>query len=129
MAEVDVFPPSEGEVQVRNRWMSVDPYMRGRMTSRKSYVPPFVIGEVLQGGAIGTVVASNSDRFAPGDLVQSMLGWREVFNAKAEALQTMPKTSLPPEALLGVAGLPGLTGYVGLTKIIGIQAGLWQRCP
>ena len=123
MAEVDVPPPGPGEVQVRNLWMSVDPYMRGRMTTRKSYVPPFVLGEVLQGGAVGTVTASNCEGFKPGDLVQTMLGWREVFNAEAKAVQKAPDVALPPEALLGVAGLPGLTGYVGLTKVISIEAG------
>ena len=80
--DVDVAAPSDGEVLVRNIWMSVDPYMRGRMYDRESYVPPFQIGAALEGGAIGQVVASNSDKAAVGDYVQSMLGWREYFVAK-----------------------------------------------
>ncbi len=122
-AEIEVPPPAEGEVQVRNLWMSVDPYMRGRMTTRKSYVPPFVLGEVLQGGAVGRVVASRSDGFATGDLVQSMCGWREAFNAKAAALTLVPRTGLPAEAMLGIAGLPGLTAFIGITEVAKVGAG------
>ena len=123
MVEVALSAPGEGQVQVRNLWMSVDPYMRGRMTQRKSYVPGFALGEPLQGGAVGEVTASTVDGFAPGDLVQSMLGWREAFNAPAAALQKLPDLPLPPEAHLGVAGMPGLTAYVGLLKIAGLKAG------
>ncbi len=121
--EVTVPPPGTGEVQVRNLWMSVDPYMRGRMTDRKSYVPPFQIGRALEGGAIGEVVASDDGEFQPGDLVQSMLGWRETFNAPAVALRKTPATSLPPECLLGVAGMPGLTAYVGLREVAQLKRG------
>ncbi len=123
LAEAALAPPGPGEVQVRNLWMSVDPYMRGRMTLRKSYVPPFQIGEALQGGAVGEVVASNAEGLAPGDLVQSMLGWREGFNAPAAGLQKLPASDLPPEAYLGVAGMPGLTAYVGLLEIAGVKPG------
>jgi len=80
---VEVGDPAQGEVQVRNVWMSVDPYMRGRMSDRKSYVPPFEIGRPLEGRAIGEVVASTVDHLKPGDLVSTMLGWRERFNAPA----------------------------------------------
>lgn len=93
VAEVDVPSSPDGQVQVRNLWMSVDPYMRGRMRTRKSYVPPFEIGEPLQGGAIGRVEASACDGFAPGDLVQSMLGWREVFNAPRPLFGRCPAPS------------------------------------
>ena len=123
LAEAEVPPPGPGEVQVRNRWMSVDPYMRGRMTDRPSYVPPFQIGEPLQGGAVGEVVASDDDGFAPGDLVVSMSGWREAFTAPAAALQKAPPTGLPPQALLGVAGMPGMTAWVGLLKIGALKEG------
>ncbi len=123
VAEVTLPPPAAGEVQVRNLWMSVDPYMRGRMTTRKSYVPPFQLGEALQGGAVGRVTASNAEGLAAGDLVQSMYGWREAFNAKAAGLQKLPDLDLPPEAYLGVAGLPGLTAYVGVTRIAEVKTG------
>jgi NADPH-dependent curcumin reductase CurA len=110
--------PGAGEVLVRNLWMSVDPYMRGRMYDRPSYVPPFQIGEPLQGGAIGEVVASGDPGFKPGDLVDSMFGWREGFLAPAGALTKLPADiSAPPEAFLGVLGMPGLTAYAGLLAI------------
>ncbi len=83
LVSVPVPDPAPGEVQVKNLWMTVDPYMRGRMIDRPSYVPPFKLGEALQGGAIGEVAASNDPRLEPGDLVSTMFGWREVFNAPA----------------------------------------------
>ncbi len=120
-AEVDLGAPAAGQVLVRNRWMSVDPYMRGRMYDRPSYVPPFQIGEALQGGAIGEVVESADGGFAPGDLVSSMLGWREDFIAPASALEKLPVSlgsgGVPPQAYLGVMGMPGLTAYAGLLEI------------
>ena len=107
-----------GDVLVRNLFMSVDPYMRGRMYDRPSYVPPFAIGEVLQGGAVGEIVTSNDDSLKPGDLVSSMHGWREAFVAKANELQKLPDIpGVPPQAFLGVLGMPGLTGYAGLLEI------------
>ena len=118
LATVDVGAPGEGQVLVRNLWMSVDPYMRGRMTDRASYVPPFKIGEALQGGALGEVVASHAEGFAAGDLVSSMYGWREFFVAPAAALEKLPRQAgIPDEAFLGVLGMPGLTGYAGLREI------------
>ena len=123
VATVDLPAPGPGEVQVRNTWMSVDPYMRGRMYDRPSYVPPFQIGEPLQGGAMGEVVASNFEGLKPGDLVQSMLGWREAFNAPGGAVQKIETHGLPPQAFLGVAGMPGLTAYVGLLKIAALKEG------
>ncbi len=107
-----------GLVLVKNLYMSVDPYMRGRMYDRPSYIPPFQIGEPLQGGAIGEVIASGDAAFKPGDLVSSMFGWREAFAASADAIQKLPTIpGVPPQAYLGVLGMPGLTGYVGLTVI------------
>jgi hypothetical protein len=97
--------------------------MRGRMYDRPSYAPPFKVGEAMQGGAVGEVTASNSSAFRPGDLVSSMLGWREGFNAKPELLQKLDAQGLPPQAFLGVAGMTGMTAWVGLTKIAGIKAG------
>ena len=118
VAETTLAAPGAGEVQVRNRFMSVDPYMRGRMYDRASYIPPFQIGEVLQGHAVGEVVASNDDGFAPGDLVSSMWGWREAFNTGARALEKLPAAAgVPPQAFLGVLGMPGLTAYAGLLEI------------
>lgn len=116
--EVDIPAPGDGEVLVRNIWMSVDPYMRGRMYDRESYVPPFQIGAALEGGAIGQVVASNSDKAAVGDYVQSMLGWREYFVAKGEEVQKVDTSSgVPIQAFLGTLGMPGMTAYAGLLRI------------
>lgn len=123
LATTDVPEPGEGEVQVKNLWMSVDPYMRGRMTDRPSYVPPFELGKALQGGAIGEVVASNDPALSPGDLVSSFFGWRELFNAKPAALTKIDPHGLPPQAFLGVAGMPGLTAYVGLLHVAGLKDG------
>jgi len=120
---VELPAPGPGEVQVKNLFMSVDPYMRGRMYDRESYVPPFQIGKALEGGAIGEVVASNDPSLKPGDLVNSMFGWREYFNAPAAGLQKVDPMGLPPQAFLGVAGMPGMTAYVGLLKIAGCKAG------
>ena len=123
LASVDLPDPGPGEVQVRNLWMTVDPYMRGRMNDVESYVPPFQLGEAMQGGAIGEVIASNDPAFKAGDLVQSFLGWREAFNAPAAAVQKLETHGLPPQAFLGVAGMPGLTAYVGLLKIAALKDG------
>ena len=120
---VSVPPPDPGEVQVRNLFLSVDPYMRGRMNDAPSYVPPFQIGTVLEGGAVGEVVASNHPGWQAGDTVFSMLGWREMFNAPAERLQKVDASRLAPEEYLGAAGMPGLTAYAGLLEVIKIKAG------
>ncbi len=124
VASVDVAAPGAGEVLVRNSFMSVDPYMRGRMYDRASYVPPFQIGEVLQGGAIGEVVESNAEGFAKGDLVSSFFGWREAFVVPGPALEKLPRAAnVPDQAFLGVLGMPGLTGYAGLLEIGQPKAG------
>ena len=123
LASVTLPAPGPGEVLVRNGWMSVDPYMRGRMYDRPSYVPPFQLGEVLQGGAVGTVVESNDERFKPGDLVDSMLGWREAFVAPASALNKLPGAGVPAQAFLGVLGMPGMTAYSSFHRIGEPKAG------
>ena len=123
LATVNLPDPGPGEVQVRNSWMTVDPYMRGRMNDVQSYVPPFQIGEALQGGAVGEVVASNDPAFKAGDTVQSFFGWREAFNAPAATVQKLDTHGLPPQAFLGVAGMPGLTAYVGLLKVAALKDG------
>ena len=105
--------------------MSVDPYMRGRMYDRESYVPPFQIGETLQGGAIGHVTASNHPDYKVGDVVQSMLGWRTAWVGAPDAAMArkMPSSGLPESAYLGVAGMPGLTAYAGLLRIGELKEG------
>ncbi|MBN9145138.1 MAG: NADP-dependent oxidoreductase [Novosphingobium sp. 63-713] len=119
----DVPPPAAGEVQVRNLFMAVDPAMRGRMSDAPSYVPPFALDAPMEGPAIGEVIASQHPDFKPGDLVFSRLGWREVFNAPAAALEQRDRDALPPSAYLGFAGSTGLTAYAGLIRIAALREG------
>jgi len=115
--------PSKGEVTVRNLCMSVDPYMRGRMIDRKSYVPPFQVGEVLTGGAVGQVVASEAEGFAEGDYVQHNYGWREALTCAAGELTPLGELAAPASAYLGVLGMPGMTSYVGLLGAAALKDG------
>ncbi len=117
LGTADAPDPGDGEVQVKNAWMSVDPYMRGRMIDVKSYVPPFQVGQALEGGAVGEVVASKADGFKPGDLVLSMNGWREAWTGPAKGLQKIDPRGLPPQAFLGVVGMPGMTAWGGLLHV------------
>ena len=123
LASVELGAPGPGEVQVQNLWMTVDPYMRGRMNDVKSYAPPFQLGKALDGGAIGQVVASNAPALQVGDLVQSGFGWREGFNAPATSVQKLNPGKLPVQAFLGAAGMPGLTAYAGLLKVAALKDG------
>ncbi len=123
LATVEVPDPKEGEVSVRNLWMTVDPYMRGRMNDVQSYTPPFQLGQAMQGGAVGEVVASNDDSLRAGDLVSSFFGWREAFTAPAKALEKLDTHGLPPQAFLGAAGMPGLTAYAGLLRVAALKDG------
>lgn len=123
LAEVTVPAINGGEVLVQNLYMSVDPYMRGRMYDRKSYVPPFQIGQPLEGGSVGRVVASKNEGFKEGDYVSSMLGWREYFVSGGAGLTKIDAELLPVQAYLGVAGMPGMTAYVGLLHIGELKKG------
>jgi NADPH-dependent curcumin reductase CurA len=117
LAETPIPSPSEGEVLVRNVYMSVDPYMRSRMNDIKSYVPSFQIGKALQGGAVGQVIESRSEALSAGDWVQSMFGWREYYVADGTQLMKVDPDLAPVSTSLGVLGLTGLTAYVGLLDI------------
>lgn len=125
VATVTLPEPGPGEVLVRNAWMSVDPYMRGRMYDRPSYVPPFQLNEPLQGGAVGQVVKSNDPKFQEGDWVESMFGWREAYVAPAAALNKLPvkEAGVTPQAFLGVLGMPGMTAYSSFHRIGEPKAG------
>jgi len=123
IAAVELKDPGPGEVQVKNLWMTVDPYMRGRMNDVKSYAPPFQLGEVMTGGAVGQVTASNDASLKEGDLVLSQLGWREAFTAPANTLQKLDPRGLPVQAFLGAAGMPGLTAYAGLLRVAALKEG------
>ncbi|MCC5996020.1 MAG: NADP-dependent oxidoreductase [Oceanicaulis sp.] len=128
LAETEAPEPGPGEVQVRNAFLSVDPYMRGRMIGVRTYVDPFQPGQPMDGGAVGQVTQSNADGFAPGDWVMSMHGWREAFTAPAAGLMKIDASILPSQAYLGMAGMPGLTAYAGLKRMIDLKAGetLWM---
>ena len=120
---VDIDQPGDGQILVRNLFMSVDPYMRGRMIDRESYVPPFQLGEALTGGCVGVVEASNSDRFAVGDHVLGMNGWREFWISDGEGVEKVDPSVAPVQSYLGVLGMPGLTAYVGLLDIGALRDG------
>ncbi|MEP6943940.1 MAG: NADP-dependent oxidoreductase [Betaproteobacteria bacterium] len=109
--------PADGEVLVRNTWLSLDPYMRGRMNDVKSYVPPVAIGGVMVGQTVGEVVETRDPAFAPGDTVLTSLGWQRYGAAKAGELVKLDPRQAPPQAYLGVLGMPGITAWFGLFEI------------
>ena len=113
-----------GQVRVANEFVSVDPYMRGRMNDVKSYVPPFALGETMTGGAVGRVVESASDDVPVGAVVSHQHGWRDVVQEDARGFQVLPEIpGVPLSLYLGMLGMTGLTAYVGLTAIAGIKEG------
>ena len=116
IVDADMPQPNDGEVLVRALYISVDPYLRGRMREGRSYVPPFAVGQVIESGAIGEVVESRSPKFQAGDIVTGMFGWRLYNVAKAEGLMKVPP-GVPVTTALGVLGMPGLTAYFGLLDI------------
>lgn len=117
LAETPIPSPGDGEVLVRNVYMSVDPYMRSRMAERKSYAPSFKVGDPMTGGAVGQVVESRSDALAVGDWVNSMNGWREYYVADGGSLMKIDPALAPVSKALGVLGLTGFTAYVGLLDL------------
>ncbi len=123
LKEFDLPALGDGMVRVRNLWLSVDPYMRGRMNDVKSYVPPFQLDEPMEGGAIGEVVESTADGFAPGDLVQHMAGWRDEAVVAARAVNKLPNLGVPPEQFLGILGITGATAYFGLLEVAKAKSG------
>ena len=117
LARVTLAEPGQGEVLVRNIYMSVDPYMRGRMIDRKSYVPPFRLGKALSGGCVGQVVASEGGPFQVGDYVMGMQGWREYYVSDGAGLTQVDPSLAPLQAYLGVLGMTGLTAFAGLLDV------------
>jgi NADPH-dependent curcumin reductase len=117
---------ADGQVLVRNHYLSLDPYMRGRMSEAKSYAQPQPLNEVMIGGTVGEVVASKNPHFAAGDKVVGMGGWQEYQLVDANqrgVLQKVDTTHVPLSAYLGAVGMPGVTGWYGLTQIIAPKAG------
>jgi NADPH-dependent curcumin reductase CurA len=124
IVDAEVAPPEDGEIVVRNLFMSVDPYMRGRMNDVESYVPPFRLNEAMTGGAVGEVVSSRDAGFGEGDIVLHDLGWREVAKGPGKRFRRLdPVEGVPLSAYLGALGMPGMTAYVGLLDIAEMKEG------
>ncbi|MGB0384931.1 MAG: NADP-dependent oxidoreductase [Ardenticatenaceae bacterium] len=117
LATVTLPAAGAGQVLVKNLYMSVDPYMRGRMVDRRSYVPPFQIGEALTGGCVGEVVESQHPDYEVGEFVAGFLGWREYYLSDGQGLNKVSPALAPLSAYLGTAGMPGQTAYWGLLDI------------
>ena len=107
----------ERQVLVRNLWLSLDPYMRGRMSDAPSYTASVEIGDVMVGGTVGRVVASNSRDFATGEIVQGQLGWQDYAVSNGTNLRKLDPGQAPVSTALGVLGMPGLTAYFGLFEV------------
>ncbi len=124
IVDVTVPDPEPGQVLVHNRFMSVDPYMRGRMDDRKSYVPPFQVGQVFDGAAVGEVLASADPRVSAGEVVLHDKGWREYAVLDAGRVEPVDPEAAPTiSAYLGALGMPGLTAYVRVLDIGALQPG------
>ena len=121
-ARVELEPLQDRQVLVRNLFMSVDPYMRGRMNEGKTYVPPFELGKPLDGGAVGKVIESRAGEFKPGDAVTSNFGWREYFIASPEELHPVGPDVQPLSVYLGALGMTGMTAWAGL-NLVEVKAG------
>jgi len=117
LAEVELAETGEGEILVQNIYMSVDPYMRGRMNDRKSYLPPFQLDKPLDGGCVGRVIESKNGLFQVGDYVSGRLGWREYYVSDGQGVLKIDPAMAPAQSYLGTLGMPGLTAYAGLLEI------------
>jgi NADPH-dependent curcumin reductase CurA len=122
LTQTELEPLQDQQVLVRNLFMSVDPYMRGRMNEGKSYVPPFALGKPLEGGAVGEVIESRAKEFKPGDAVTSNFGWREYFIASSKELHPVSRDVQPLSVYLGALGMTGMTAWVGL-NLVEVKAG------
>jgi NADPH-dependent curcumin reductase CurA len=123
LVESPIPAPKDGEFLVRVIYMSVDPYMRGRMNDAKSYAAPVQLGEVMGGGAVGKVTSSNNPNFREGEIVQGFFGWQEYAVSNGEGVRKIDPGLAPISTALGVLGMPGLTAYFGLLDICNPQLG------
>lgn len=123
LVENPVPTPGDGQILVRSIYLSVDPYMRGRMNDVKSYAPPVQIGEVMGGGVVARVVASNNTGFKEGDIVEGMFGWQDYAVSTGQGVRKIDPSLAPISTALGVLGMPGLTAYFGLLEIGRPQTG------
>ncbi|HEX8477544.1 MAG TPA: NADP-dependent oxidoreductase [Telluria sp.] len=118
LEQAELPEPGDGQVVVRNHFLSLDPYMRGRMSEAKSYAVAQALGETMLGGTAGIVEASRHPRFSPGDSVVGSLGWAEMGLAEGSMLRKVDTSRIPLSAYLGVLGMPGMTAWYGLNKIM-----------
>ncbi len=124
LAESDLPAPGAGEVSLRTIWLSLDPYMRGRMNDAASYADPVALGEVMTGEVVAEVMESNLEGYAKGDLVLARIGWTSHGISDGSDLQRLPKDlDVPLQAFLGVLGMPGLTAFVGVNDVLEVQPG------
>jgi NADPH-dependent curcumin reductase CurA len=123
LVEAPLAPLADGEFRVRNHYLSLDPYMRGRMSDSKSYAAPQPLNEVMIGGTAGEVVESKHPSFAVGDKVTGMFGWQEFGTSDGRGITKVDDTRVPLSAYLGVVGMTGVTAWYGLNRIIAPQAG------
>ncbi|HLY57985.1 MAG TPA: NADP-dependent oxidoreductase [Stellaceae bacterium] len=117
LEEMPVPVPADGQMLLRTVWLSLDPYMRGRMNDAPSYAPPVALGETMVGGTVSRVAASRLAGFAPGDLVLSMNGWQDYALSDGAGVTRLPADAAHPSRYLGVLGMPGFTAYMGLLDI------------
>jgi len=117
MVETPLPPLQDGQVRVRNHFLSLDPYMRGRMNDTKSYTAPQSLNEVMIGGTVGAVVASNNPKWSVGDKVVAMFGWQEYATTDGSGMQKVDDAHIPLSAYLGSVGMPGVTAWYGLNYI------------
>ena len=117
LVETDVLPVRDGQVLTRVRYLSLDPYMRGRMDDARSYAPPQPLGEVMIGGTVAEVIESKNPDFTRGDIVAGMAGWQEYQVTGGAGLRKLDVRRIPPSAYLGCVGMPGVTAWYGLTQI------------
>lgn len=123
LEEVPLAELDHGQFRVRNLYLSIDPYMRGRMNETKSYAAPLAVGDVMIGGTVSEVVESEHEGYAVGDKVLGMFGWQDYATSDGEGVRKIDDARVPPTAYLGVAGMPGVTAWYGLNKIIAPRAG------
>ena len=117
LSEAGLEDPQSGQMLLRTLWLSLDPYMRGRMSDRKSYASPVGIGEVMVGGTVSEVVASKLEGFIPGDIIEGRTGWQEYALSDGVGMRKVDPTLGPISTALGVLGMPGMTAYFGLFNI------------
>jgi NADPH-dependent curcumin reductase CurA len=117
LEELPIPQPGPGQMLLRTRWLSLDPYMRGRMSDAPSYAKPVGIGDVMEGGTVGEVVTSNVSGFTKGDIVVGRTGWQTHALSDGSGLQKVDPTRAPISTAVGVLGMPGMTAYMGLLEI------------